>query len=854
MTEEGPSPRRAHDQVPERASARAAVAPLGAGGPVTPGRAGPTAWSWPSRSRRADSSSRLDSLGGTGSSSGPGSSSPAGSPPGLGSTVLAGSSSRVGSPSALGSSAALGSSSRRGSSLVPGWSWRTWVSWLLAAGSVGVTAVALVVAVRDGLTWGRFVSGDPGFSVVLAVMLPLLGTAILYREPGNRLAWIFAVAGVSRAVFVAAIVWADHVYVTGPGTGTGGPVASWLTLWSRLPAPVLAPLILLWFPDGRPPPGRRWRAAQLTAAVGGAAVVVVAVLSWPFRGPRTLPDAPTPPGVLPAIVVGALGVVIVAALAGLAAGLASLVSRLRHAEPVTRQQVKWQLFGGVAGVVLNLAGDLVTPRVGLNLAGTLAVVAAMLLAIERYQLWSIDRLINRTLVYGTLTVLAAATYAGCAAGFGMLTAGLAHGRSVAIVGATLAAAALVSPARRTVQATIDRWFDRRRFDAVARVRAYADRLGTAPAAPGELRGVLAAALRDPELALLFTLADGRLVDAAGAPAALPIDAAGPTSTAGPDEVATGGARSGIRAVRRLGSRIGVGGDGSGRAADDTDSGGGGGGELGVLVHRPLPPHEWDLLDAVLAAAAMPLEYARLQAELRVQLAAVEASRGRIVAAADAERRRIERNLHDGAQQRLVALALRLRSEQRRLGGALDPATLPLLDLAVDELRAAVDDLRTLAAGLLPAALASEGLGPALRELVDRAPADVRLLDLPAHRHGPSTEATGWFVVAEGLANAAKHAAGAWVTVSASCRESSLTVTVVDGGPGGAVIASDAPGALAASASAPVAAHPAAGAGAGPAAGSGLRGLADRVEACGGQLVVASPLGGPTELRAELPCG
>jgi signal transduction histidine kinase len=703
----------------------------------------------------------------------------------------------------------LSLSRRADSAAGDGSSWQRWVLWLLAAGSVAGTALAVVVAVRDGLTWDRFVRGDLGLSTVLAVTLPLLGAAIAHREPGNRLAWVFSVTGASRTVFTLSLTWADHIYLTGPGTGPGGPVASWLSLWSRLPAPALAPLLLLWFPAGRLPPGRRWRLAQLPVPVALAAVAVVATLSWPYRGPRTLPEAPTPPGVAPAIVVVAFAVVVAAVLTGLSLGLASLISRLRHAAPVVRQQVKWQLFGGAAGVVLNLAGDVVAPRAGLNLAGTLVTVAVMLLAIERYQLWNVDRLINRTLVYGTLTVLAAVTYVGCAAGLGLLTAGLAHGRSVAVACATLAAAALVSPARRTVQARIDRWFDRRRFDAVDRVRAYADRLGTAPAVPGELRDVLAAALRDPELVLLFTLDDGRLVDAIGAPAEVPAGEA-------------------TRTERRLTSRARRDGDGAGR--------GPAAGELGVLICRRFPPHEAGLLDPVLAAAAMPLEYARLQAELRVQLAAVQASRGRIVAAADAERRRIERNLHDGAQQRLVALAVRLRAEQRRQGDAFDTTAGPLLDLAVDELRAAVEDLRALAAGLLPAALASEGLGPALRELVDRAPGGVRLLGLPEHRHGPSLEATGWFVVAEGLANAAKHASGAWVTVAASCHESCLTVAVVDGGAGGAVIGPDTAG------------PPAAG------AGSGLRGLADRVEGCGGRLVVTSPPGGPTELRAELPCG
>jgi signal transduction histidine kinase len=291
-----------------------------------------------------------------------------------------------------------------------------------------------------------------------------------------------------------------------------------------------------------------------------------------------------------------------------------------------------------------------------------------------------------------------------------------------------------------------------------------------------VRELLAEALRDPGLVLLFGLLDGRLVDPDGRPADPP--------------------------------------EGGRRVAGC------------VLVHRPVPRYEEDLVDAVLAAAALPLEQARLHAELRVQLAAVQASRTRIVEAADAERRRIERNLHDGAQQRLVALAARLRSEQRLLGDAADPALGGLVDLAVEQLRSAVADLRALAQGLIPAALASEGLGPALHELADRHPADVRLLAVPPHRHRPALEATSWYVATEGLANAMKHASGAPITIAAGCPGTQLSIVVADEGPGGARVDR----------------------------GTGLRGLVDRVEACGGRLTLTSPPGGGTELRAVLPCG
>ncbi|HWG72462.1 MAG TPA: histidine kinase, partial [Acidimicrobiales bacterium] len=336
-----------------------------------------------------------------------------------------------------------------------------------------------------------------------------------------------------------------------------------------------------------------------------------------------------------------------------------------------------------------------------------------------------------------------------------------------------------------LQRLIDRTYDRRTFEAVARVRAFTDRLGLELPMPGELRDVLASVLRDPDLDLAFALPDGRLVDSRGTPREVPAD-------------------SEQLVVTSLPGRSGV---------------------CGYVVHRRLADADAHLFGDVMQAASTSLEHARLQAELCVQLAAVEASRARVVEAADAERRRVERDLHDGAQQQLVALALSLRSEQRRLGRTLGSEALQLIDGTVNGLRDAVDELRALAHGLVPAALASEGLGPALVELVARQAGVVILLEIPAHRHLPMTEATAWFVACEGLTNAAKHAVGADMTLAARCCEELLTVSVSDTGPGGAALD----------------------------AGSGLRGLSDRVAACGGTLRLASTPGRGTVLTATIPC-
>jgi PAS domain S-box-containing protein len=203
--------------------------------------------------------------------------------------------------------------------------------------------------------------------------------------------------------------------------------------------------------------------------------------------------------------------------------------------------------------------------------------------------------------------------------------------------------------------------------------------------------------------------------------------------------------------------------------------------------------------------------ARTVSELR-------ASRARLVEVADAERRRIQRNLHDGAQQRLTAVLLNLGRIRVTSGGGD-----ALLDVAIDELAAGLEEIRQLASGLHPPVLTERGLGPALEALVLRAPVSVEIESLPTLRFPEPVEAAAYYVVAEALANVHKHAGASRVVVRAAASDDRLVVAVADDGTGGA-----------------------------DEAGSGLRGLADRVEALGGRLVLESPLGGGTELRAEIP--
>jgi signal transduction histidine kinase len=217
------------------------------------------------------------------------------------------------------------------------------------------------------------------------------------------------------------------------------------------------------------------------------------------------------------------------------------------------------------------------------------------------------------------------------------------------------------------------------------------------------------------------------------------------------------------------------------------------------------------------------EVHRLNAELHARLEDLAASRARIVTAGDVERRRLERNLHDGAQQRLVALSLTLRLVRARLDSDPDAARAALAG-ADDELALALAELRELARGLHPAVLTDRGLRAAVETLASRAPVPVEIGEIPDGRLPEPVEAAAYYLIAEALTNVTKYAGASSVRVRVAATDSRVLVEVADDGVGGAD----------------------------PARGSGLRGLADRVEALGGSLEVLSPAGAGTSLRAEIP--
>jgi signal transduction histidine kinase len=299
-----------------------------------------------------------------------------------------------------------------------------------------------------------------------------------------------------------------------------------------------------------------------------------------------------------------------------------------------------------------------------------------------------------------------------------------------------------------------------------------------------VRDALRDALGDPTLAIAYWLPDrGGHVDLEGRPLALPPPGDGRVAT----EIAHRGHR------------------------------------VGALVHDRAVCETPDLLRDAAGAAALALENGRLEVELRAQLEALRASRARIVEAGDAERRRLTRDLHDGAQQRLVALMLGLQIA--RAEWEADPdAALAALDEAYVDARLAVDELRELASGIHPAVLTQRGLDAALESLATRAAVPVEYRGSLDGRLPTAVESAAYFVIAEALANVAKHAGATFAQVDVRREGAELVLVVRDDGAGGADVAG----------------------------GSGLRGLEDRLGALDGRLAVDSPPGGGTCLTARVP--
>ena len=657
--------------------------------------------------------------------------------------------------------------------------------WLVASLSVAGLAFAAVLDGRSGaygaasigdvLGWGLATLASTGVGLLLAT-----------RRRENPIGWLLLANGLVLTALGLAEAYADYAVLAHPGALPG---AAWAVLVSERAWPLLFAAItaIAWiFPDGRLP-SPRWRRYAIAGAASYAVLLVVSLLAAerfeePFAGQASpLPELSESVVGIPFMLSG-LG-----ALASLFGGAFAMRTRLKRSAGIERLQFRWLAYAAgliPAAVVTCLIEIAITGNDGS--ATTVALVTALTavplaigVAVMRYQLYEIDRLINRTLVYTGLTAGLAATFAVVSIGLG-LAIGSESRLSTAV--ATLVVALLFGPLRARLQLLVDRRFNRERYEGLRKVEGFLADLRGGRAAPEHVQAVLAEALGDPKLELLFSLpADGTYVDANG------------------------------RVVERR--------EGDGRARTPVRRGDL---PLATLVHDKALGERPDLLESVIGAAGLSIEIARLRVEVRRQLAEVEESRERIVTAGYEERRRLERDLHDGAQQRLVSIGLALRHLQGQLPA--ETAQTEIIDSTVDEVARAIAELRELARGVRPAAL-DEGLAAALQALASRSRLRISV-EATGERFEERFETAAYFVASEALTNAAKHAGASRVSVTAQRRNGSLVVSVRDDGVGGAV----------------------------PAPGSGLAGITDRVAALGGSVSVASPSGRGTEVTAELPCG
>jgi signal transduction histidine kinase len=303
-------------------------------------------------------------------------------------------------------------------------------------------------------------------------------------------------------------------------------------------------------------------------------------------------------------------------------------------------------------------------------------------------------------------------------------------------------------------------------------------------APADLRAALSRALRDPSLCLAYWLPEyASWADVEGREVELPGPEKGRATTL----------------IERDGEPV------------------------AALLHDASLCDEPELLDAVSAAAAIALDKARLHAELAARLEELRGSRVRVIEAGQKERQRLERNLHDGAQQRLVALSLELTMLKKSLDD--DPEASSRIEHARNEIATSLQELRDIARGLHPAVVSGHGLEVALESLAARAPVPVKLsVDLEDRLPEP-LEVAAYYLVSESLANIGKHAQASSATIDVMRDNGQVVIEIVDDGIGGANTED----------------------------GSGLRGLADRVEALDGRLRVWTPVGHGTRVRAEIPC-
>jgi len=351
------------------------------------------------------------------------------------------------------------------------------LGWAIFGLAVVLYVVALTLNLRRPQS--PTLSETTGDLMAALTFLPYgwLGARIVPRQPHLLMGWLLCALGLQGGLIGFASEYAIYGLVTRPGAAA----MAWLTFWAAPVVLLLLAALLVLFPTGRPP-SPRWRWVLWLAGVGNLLFVLSSLSLWPRRGAAMLGlRSPEPTGGL--MVPYTVGTA--AAMVAVLAAAVSLVVRFRRARGVERQQLKWLAYAGmlaVLGFPLLIAAEGAThpPELVADIAASVLILpipVAVSVAVLRYRLYDVDRLINRTLVYGLLTALLGAVYAGLVLGLGELFGGIsAKPSSWAVAGATLTVAALFQPARRRIQQVVDRRFNRRKYNATKTVEAFSLRL------------------------------------------------------------------------------------------------------------------------------------------------------------------------------------------------------------------------------------------------------------------------------------------------------------------------------------------------------------------------------------------
>ncbi len=677
--------------------------------------------------------------------------------------------------------------------------WAAFGLWLVfLAGALGMSIVS---GTATGL-------GRLGFTAITAAF-PVVGIVILARQPRNRVGWILLGIGIAWVIPIGS--YGDLALAKGlPGGAASIAVSG--PLWAP-PIGLMGTFLILRFPDGRLL-SPWWRKVEWLSAVAIVATVVIIALH-----PGKLDDSAHPGLVNPLGVEGlkpllaALQEVILLIPASIIASAVSLVLRFRRSRGLERLQVKWlataAAFFAAAFLVAMIASirfawaQATTPfwigvLQGIASVSFLVIPVSIGFAVLRYRLYDIDLVINKTLVYGVMAGFISAVYVAIVVGVGRL---VGSGRDL---GLSILATALVAVAFQPV---------RERVQRVANRVVYGRRASPYEVL-SEFSGGMARAVATEELLPRMARVAAEAVGAAGADVWLRVgselvrEASWPQAEPrlgvvvsladGPDPTMSVPEADLAIPVWHQGQLLGV---------------------IGVRksAGEQLSPGEAKLLRDLASQAGLVLRNVRLIEELRT-------SRQRLVSAQDQERRRLERDLHDGAQQRLVAVSLALRMARMGIDRDKDADLEERLELTTTELALALAELREFARGVHPAILTERGLVAGLRSLAERSTVATTVQSGLDRRLPAPVEAAAYFVASEALANVAKYANATSVTVCLDAPDGVLTLDVADDGIGGAD----------------------------PSRGSGLRGLGDRVAAVDGTLDVDSPAGNGTRLTARIP--